>query len=174
MTKTCLSRTSSPSIIERAREEKEFFAKHGLSERFLTEYFDVGSDVDGVVRVAALVSNSKFGVPSKKGLVVGRDLVDWLVELCPLVDRPRAVTLAGDMAHYKLLVAAPSDNVRSSKRRTASAAFADGDSFYRFDLDLLAQLQSLLQVEEEVEYCPQCRKKKKQLEGAYCEYCGYE
>jgi hypothetical protein len=173
--KTVLSRTSSPSIVERAREEKDFFARHGLSERFVREYFDVGSDVEGAVRVAALVSNSKFGVPSKKGLVVGRDLVDWLVDICPLVDRPKAVRFASDLAQYKLLLPAAVPDSKALKRRTTGTLhFSDGDTFYRFDLDLLAQLQTLLDVAEEIEICPQCRKKARKIEGAYCEYCGYE
>ena len=183
VSKAVLSKTTSTVVIEHERNAKKFFAENGLSERFVTQYFELNAATRGVewaVRVANFVSNPEFGVPQKKGVFVGRDLVDWLVEFAPMTDRERAAEFCRDMMAHKLVV---SDNKRlrgSFRGNAAMGVFVDGDAFYHFDAELLAQLTELLLPSDgsgagmRLEgCCSQCKKKASKIDG-YCEYCGYE
>jgi hypothetical protein len=142
-TMVAMKGVASPSLAERGREEKQFFDAFGLTAEFLAQYFASDSvQVDAVVRVASFCFHEKFGVPAKKGLIVGRDLVDWLADIGGVDDRAKAIKLSEDFVTHRLLTS----QISGDKKK---CVFVDGDAFFRIDRNLLDQLQSLLENVEE-------------------------
>ena len=177
LSRSVLSRSGSASVISRQREEKEFFAENALSAEFLADYFASAAEktesamtpIDSVLRVAVLASNQRFGVPQKGGIVVGRDLVDWLLETLALDnDRTKAFQMASDMLRNEL--------VSPSQKEKRVQPFVDGDKFYVFHLDRIKQMESLFGAREEDSHetrCEQCGRQGARVES-YCSICGHE
>jgi hypothetical protein len=169
ISRSVLSRSGSTGMVTFAKNEKEFLATNGLSEEFLADYFaaDSPTGIEVVLKVAMLTSDPKFGVPQKKDVVVGRDLVDWLEEVLKLGDRTKGVKMGQDLLTHELLV--PRD------REKKVSPFVDGDKFYVFARDRIGQVKVLVEAKDDDtnERCEQCGRQGRRV-GSWCSICGYE
>ena len=114
------SMRNSQKFLSHLREEQEFFNEHMVSPRFL-ENVKESSSFDNAKRLARLVLHEKFGVPHRKNIFVGRDIMDWILENIKLNSREEALSMCDDMLYYEFL---------KEKDRPEKRPFQDDDIFY--------------------------------------------
>ena len=171
LSRSVLSRSGSASMVNRQREEKEFFAEHAIPKEFFDTYFagPVPAPIEQTVRVAIVASNIHFGVPQKKTVLVGRDLVDWLLDTYTFDgDRAKATRIAEDMIRHELL--------GPTQKEKRLQPFVDGDKFYSFIASKIRQVESLFQQqaedENDVARCERCGRQGGRVD-MYCSICGH-